>query len=274
LGKNTIFEITLLGADDAETIKSRFGKPGLKLYSRADYFVSLSAALSKSYSNTNLPDSKIIQIPHGVDPEVFYPITSEQKQILRKKLDLQPAEKIVTFVGGIVKRKGVDFLIDAWAKVSTSYQNAILLLIGPFLEPDFLLEMRRKTQKIGIQDKVRFVGRVDNVHEYLKSSDAFAFCSHAEGMPSALIEAISCGLPCVVLKIDGITDDVFTHRIDGLVVEDQNINEYAESLLEVLRNDDLACQLGNNARKKVLEKFSIESICDRYIELYQKLING
>ena len=272
-GAKTIFQMSLLGSDDPEAVKSRFGRLSLKLYALANAFISPSTAMSSSYHKMNLPAHKLFQIPYATDPDTFQPLGPEQKQVIRQKLGLPQQGKLVACVGGIIKRKGVDFLIDAWADVCKQYQGAHLLLIGPFLEADFLAEMKQRIQQNRIHNKVSFVGQVDNVHEYMGAADIFAFCAHREGLPNALIEAVSCGLPCVVLRMEGITDDIFTHGVDGIVVENRDVHEYAKALLEVLRDDALAHQLGIHARQTVLEKFSLDAVCDRYIELYQKLLS-
>ena len=274
LGRKTIFDMTRLESDDPEAVMTKYGPLALKLYSFADHITSPSTAMSTSYHNTHLPDWKLSQIPRGIDPDIFQPVEPKQKQILRRKLGLPQKGKIVVCVGAITKRKGTDFLIDVWAEICPQYQeDTHLLLIGPFSEPEFLAEVQQKIQQYQIQERVSFVGEVDNVREYLGASEIFVFCSDSEGLPNALIEAASCGLPCVVLRIDGITDDIITHGVDGIIVENREVNEYAEALLAVLRKDALAHQLGSHARRKVLEKFSIDAICDQYVELYQKLLS-
>lgn len=61
--------------------------------------------------------------------------------------------------------------------------------------------------------------------------------------------------------------------MDGIVVENRDVDEYANALLEVLRDDALAHRLSKPARQKVLKKFSLDAVCNRYIELYQQLIS-
>jgi glycosyltransferase involved in cell wall biosynthesis len=133
LGKKTVVEMILLGADDPETIaRRRFGKINLAIWKQVDRIASLSPALTESCRRMNVAPEKIVVIPVGVDVQRFSPLRNKMavKQ-LREKLGLPKQARLVVFVGGIVRRKGVDLLIDAWALVTEKEPDVHLICIGP-----------------------------------------------------------------------------------------------------------------------------------------------
>ena len=126
------------------------------------------------------------------------------------------------------------------------------------------------TAELGIRDKVSFLGRKDNVAEYLQCADILVMPSVSEGMSNALLEAMACGLAVIATNIAG-NNEVVAHLRNGVLIEPRNARQLAEALLYVLGDAELASRLGQEARKTVEEGYSLDQVVDQYMELYQSL---
>ena len=278
--KKTITQLVLLGADDPLTIarNHRFGRARLKLLSMQDRVLVISRAIAESYERAGLPGEKLVYIPQGVDTEVFRPAGPGEKDELRAKFGIGPFRKVVTFVGGVLKRKGVDILVHAWGKISRLHPDAVLLIVGPdsFGEDDvsrdqlmnFIDDIKAEVRERDLN--VRFVGRTDKVEEYLKCSDVFVLPSRKEGFGNVILEAMACGVPPVVSYMDGVSSETVKHGIDGLVVND--VSELAGAIDKLLGDAGLAGLMGTRARAKAVESFDLNKIADRYYGLYASLL--
>lgn len=240
-----------------------------RLLSSADVLVALTGEMRARLINHGFSDAKISIIPNGVDTDLYTPPLYEMKRSLREKLALPMEHKLAIFVGRLNPVKGLDTLIYAWRRVSRSMdRNDIrLLILGEGPEESFLKEL---TGQLGMEKKVVFLGRRDNVVKYLQSADVFVLPSLSEGLSNALLEAMACGLAVVATDIAG-NNEVVVHRKNGLLVPPRDPGTLAKTLLTVLQEEELAEELGEEARRTVEEGYSLEKITERYVELYASL---
>ena len=96
-----------------------------------------------------------------------------------------------------------------------------------------------------------------NVHKYLQASDYFVFPTENEAFGNSLLEAISCGLPCIATRVGGIVD-IINHNVNGLLVENGDEEQLYSANEHVLKDKKLAQRLGLEARKTAIEKFNID----------------
>ena len=278
-----MFEMTLLGVDDALTMlkaRHRFAQLRRRIFGRCDGYVAISPVLQKSYREADLPPSKIRLVPQGVDLRLFSP--SESKLALREALDL-PTDgggPVIVFVGSLIHRKGIDVLFRAWSEVSAVRPDAHLVLVGRNQFPADSGDARFLEEQLAqvpapAEPRVYQTGVCDDVNRWLQAADLFVFPSRREGFGSVMVEAMACGLPCVVTDLPGITDFIFGADGDrGLVVPQEDHTAFAAAVLEMLRNPERASEMGLAARDDVIRRFDIEQIAERYVSFYTDLIAG
>ncbi len=278
--KKTITQLVLLGADDPLTIARnyRYGQVRLKLFGMQDRILVISKAIAESYDRAGLPSEKLVYTPGGVDTEVFRPADPDEKDALKARFGIGSFRKVVTFVGGVIKRKGVDLLVQAWREIARLHSDAVLLIVGPdsFGEDDvngnqlmaFIDSMKAEVREHSLN--VRFVGRTDKVEDYLRCSDVFVLPSRKEGFGYVIIEAMACGVPPVISYMDGVSNETVKHGVDGLVIND--VYELAGSIDKLLSDAGYAKQMGASARKKAVEYFDLNRISQQYYDLYASLI--
>lgn len=276
--KKIIAKMTLVGSDDPISIEKRkLGLLQLKLISSLDRIISISAELTEIYKSSRLPNEKLVEIPNGVDTKKFSPISSLHKDSMRRMLGLPQEKVIVTFVGIIDKRKGVDLLVSAWGTISKKCEKCHLLLIGPktideneIVDENFVSNIEGELMSYS-HDNFRLMGHIPNVREYLQVSDIFVLPSRREGLPNTLLEAMSCGLPCVTTRALW-ANGVIEESTSGFLVDVGDIQSLAQVVIKLIRDYDSRVKVGKTARKKITKNFSIEQVLDRYIRLYEEVI--
>ncbi|MBI5787955.1 MAG: glycosyltransferase family 4 protein [Candidatus Schekmanbacteria bacterium] len=300
MGKKVVIKMTGLGFNDPESLRKvdKHHRVSLKLLTLTDRFIGTSGALCDAYRNSKLfSPNKLVQIPNGVDTALFSPISGpEAKQALRKKLGLPVQDKIITYVGGIRRAKGIDLLINNWEQLLEQLPDAALLLIGPFCpvcsgeisDPEFLDLLKRtiglrvgrscaSSELLLLSDtaqRVHFVGVQDNIRQYLQASDVFLFLSRQEGMPNAVLEAMAAGLPCVSLDIKEISGDILANPDVGITLPEAKADEWVKIVLDLLNNEEKRFKIGQAARQAVERKFTLMSVAEKHYKLYQELLEN
>jgi glycosyltransferase involved in cell wall biosynthesis len=235
-----------------------------------DCLVVSSRYMEQTLRRRGVP-TRIESIPHGVDLERFQPSRkpkpSRTPQIFNE-LGLEPGCEVVLFVGPIEERKGVDLLIQAWDRVAREHPRAYLLLVGPErARPDghegsFSGRLRSLLGSVEGAERVRFVGVVDNVEEYMRAADLFVFPSRREGMPNAVCEAFASGLPTVLAPFLGLSDE-FGRPGEQYVLAPHDGQQLGEVISVLLADPDRRARIGASARRWVEEHLDIEVSLNR-----------
>ncbi len=243
-----------------------------RLFRDADAFVTISAETHAEFLAAGLDRDRVHCIPHGVDAERFRPATPGERGALRARLGLPSDARIVTFTGRLLRGKGLEVLVDALAVLAARVPGVRLVLVGSGRGQALDVEdaLRAQVATGGQAERVVFAGRVENVPDWLRGSDAFAFPSLFEAMPLAVIEAAACALPCVASRVGGVPD-VIEDGVSGWLVKPGQRHELAGALEEVLTDPDGAAKRGAAARATVVERFGFARSVDRYRTLFEEL---
>jgi glycosyltransferase involved in cell wall biosynthesis len=238
----------------------------------ADAFVTISSRTRDEFLAAGLPAERVRYIPHGVDLERFRPATPEARRELRKRLGLAQESRLVTFTGRLLRGKGLEVLVEAFGALAAGEASLHLLLVGSGAGQALSVEdaLRDQVKARGLESRVTFTGRVDNVHDYLRASDLYAFPSFFEAMPLAVIEAAACGLPCVASRIGGI-EDILEDGKSGLLVQPGDAAGLAAAIGLLLADPARASALGTKARARVEARFDLEQNLQRYCSLFREL---
>ena len=200
------------------------------------------------------PRQAIDVIPNGIDTDKFRPVDrSEQSEDLR-----------IICVGRLIERKGVRELVDAFRQVIARVPAARLDLVGEGKLED---EMRARVAGYGLEHAVVLHGAVahDRLPQLLHRAAVFALPSHWEGMSNALAEGIACGLPVVVTDTGGTAELVDGN---GRVVPVKDVDALAAALIELLADDTLRRQMGEESRRIAL-RYSWQTMTASYVRLYE-----
>jgi glycosyltransferase involved in cell wall biosynthesis len=176
--------------------------------------------------------------------------------------------KRVIAVGRYVYQKGFDLLLQAWAIVEKQNQDWELAIYGQGERAPY--EQLIDTLKIN-RNRCHLYGPTDSIqHEYFKSS-VLAFSSRFEGFGMVLVEAMSCGLPVVSFDCPCGPKDIVTNHVDGLLVHNGNVRQFADSLLILLNNPEELLHLSKNAQEKS-KNYSLDVLALRWKRMFDTLM--
>ncbi len=181
----------------------------------------VSDAVRDSLLNTlRFPRRKTITIHNGVSISTFFPSSSNGAAI-RARLEIGPDEFLLVCAARLSEAKGIDILIEALNQVIRRGVSCKCMILGDGPLKGRLLE---QVDTAGISDYVFFEGFQKDVRPYLQAGSAFILTSHLEGLPLAVLEALSCGLPCIVTNVGGSAEAV-KHGVTGLVIPPASVEE-------------------------------------------------
>jgi glycosyltransferase involved in cell wall biosynthesis len=238
------------------------------LVKNMDRLVVVNMEGANEFKAVGFAADRITYLPNGTG------LPAEAKQNYEKVLR-------VLSVARLDRQKGIDILLNAWASILKHGRDLRLQILG---EGPLEYELKRLSMDLKIDNTVEFVGTVNNVDKYLRDSDLFVLPSRAEGLSNALLEAMSCGIPCISTAIGG-NSELFgwdaSRKIDmgeyvimkhGLLVNPDDIEGLSKAILCLLSNRETREAIGKEGRSIIEEKYSIDRIADKYIELYQELL--
>ncbi len=240
-------------------------KPFFKKYIRnADDVIALTSYGAKQARTVY--DRPIKIVPYGNEfpktvPSIEFPETDRSKRIL--------------FIGRLVERKGVKYLIQAMPKVLSKI-DAELTIVG---SGSILGELKKLANDIGVSEKVHFTGLIpaDEKERQYDNCDVFVlpacFDRHGdtEGQGVVLLEALSHGKPIVASAVGGITD-IIKNEKSGLLVPEKNPDALADALIRVLTNKNLYIKLSKNGYDFALKNFSLPAVGKSVVEIYETLL--
>jgi len=238
----------------------------------ADAFVAMSHAIAAECLAAGAAPERIVRLPHGVDTVRFAPASAGEKRMLRARQGLPEAGVIAAYTGRLLRGKGLDTLVDAFATVVAEEPRAHLLIVGSgegqtlSVEP----ELRESVRRQGLEGRVTFTGRVDDVAERLRASDLFVFPSEFEALGISLIEAAACGLPAVGARTGGIVD-VIEDGASGLLVPPRDVAALASAMRALLADPERRGEMGRHARRIARDRFDLEDNVSRYAALFREL---
>lgn len=177
------------------------------------------------------------------------------------KADL--SSKKVICVGKISIQKGQDLLAQVWAKVVEKFPDWELHNYGTLDES--LVKIEELPANMFLHPPVK-----DIAEKYLESS-IYVLSSRYEGFGMVLIEAMSFGIPCVAFDCNYGPSDIITNREDGILVEVGKVDQLAEQLILLIKNEELRNQMGRKAKENI-KRFSQDEILKTWDQLFKSII--
>ena len=155
------------------------------------------------------------------------------------------SENIIVAVGNLNPAKNHQMLIRAFQRIAAVDQEVRLVIYG---EGELRASLERLIEELSLQGRVLLPGSVTDVHARISNAKCFVHCSSYEGLPNALMEAMTLGLACISTNWNG-SDDLIQNGINGLIVPLSDWNALAAAILRVLTERDLADRLQEAARQ-------------------------
>lgn len=251
-------DITLVGQQKSYYKLVQFG------IMESDAVTSVSDYLKQLTIDEFKINRDIEVIPNFIDPVKFSPDTTIPDCCLKKKR----GEKIVVHISNFRPIKNIHIVIKAFNEMQKKVKCR-LALIGDGPE---ITTARVLSKELGIEDKVAFLSRVEQVELLLPFADLFILPSKLESFGLSILEAMSCGVPTISSNTGGIPE-VVEEGLTGFMFDPEDYESMAEKGVEILSNDTMAKEMGEKARESAINRFTQDKIVDDYENLYYRLLD-
>lgn len=218
------------------------------------------------------PADKVVTLYAPVDTTKFHPGGDDKS--FREELQIDPANPLVVMVGNLNPIKGHRFFIQAAREILHSLPDAHFAIVGQLLanRKDYADSLHVLSTSLGIQDRIHFAGRRDNIAAILASADVFVLPSISEACPIVVLEAMSMARPIVATSVGGVPEQI-RHQREGLLVESQSSNAISEAVLWCLQHQSEALSMGASARQRVQRIFDTSVVVRDHERLYKRLLS-
>ncbi len=246
---------------------------------RVNKFVCISNSIAREAVAAGIDSKKIEIIYNPVDASIFHPVGSAEKTQLRQSLGLPVDKKIILYVGRITKTKGADFLLKAWEDIHQMDPSYHLVIVGApdthdaeYQEMRSLYEASRQKYEDSATFSNGFILDEQRLAQYYQAADIFILPSPAEGLGNVLIEAMACGLSCVVSRQAQETSgvgDLIIPVYNGMVFDAYTPKALLDALTRIRK------EMGNSGFQRFNSmEFGIGEVADHYERIYRELLRG
>ncbi len=213
------------------------------------------------------PEASVQVIPNGVDIQIFHDRSSGNAlENARARLGLSSARNVIISISRLVKKNGLEYLVQSLKHLP----EAKLVLVGAGDQENHL---RTIADVIGVTDRVVFVGMVapERLPEYLAVADVFVRPSLSEGLGTAFLEAMACGVPVVGSPVGGIPE-FLTDGETGLFCIPTDPEDIAKKIERLCADTGLRSRIRERALTLVRERYDWKVIADQMRAVYNRII--
>lgn len=226
--------------------------------------ITCSKSLAQIYKDKLNKNFDYIQ--NGVDISKYEIISKEEKNKIRKELNLKENDLVYIYTGQFIERKNIPFLLEGFCETYKNNENVKLLMLG---DGPLLNDLKNKYKE---DSNIIFYGSVSNVGYYLNASDVYVSTSKSEGLPNGVLESLAASTPCILsdipqhIEIMEMSDDL------GFVYK-QNDKKDLCNCFNKIENSNLDI-LSKTSRKIAEDVFSAKSMSKKYQKEYKNLSLG
>ncbi|HLP87551.1 MAG TPA: glycosyltransferase family 4 protein [Nostocaceae cyanobacterium] len=225
---------------------------------KATRLIAVSKQTKLDWIQAGFAESKIDVVYNGINTEKFH--ICGQRAIIRKEWGISEDAEIISYVGRLDQEKGLEILLQGFAKLLKNGRNAKLLIAGKPLcqTEEYKKSLEQLVIKLEITNSVQFLNHLTNPVPLYQLSDVTVLCSlHSEPFGRCIVESMACGTPVVASRTGGITE-ILTQDFQGMLFEPGNIQDLVKTLNLVLdwRKSDPLISL--KFRQHVLDNFNVD----------------
>jgi len=236
-------------------------------YGRAQHLANSRACADFIAKRLWISPDKFTVIYNGLETEKFN--LPDRRKELFAGLNVPQDYKIVTMVGRLTEQKNYPMLIRVAQKTKQMNLPLHFVIAGTGDLLNSLIEMSRR---LGVDDRVHFIGVRNDIPQILAASDIFLFTTNFEGFPNALLEAMATGLPVITTNFSGV-DELVQNGITGRIVSRDDANAACDCLKSYIDKPATAKTVGFAGQSFVKERFAMQTMVEKIYTFYKSVLN-
>lgn len=176
------------------------------------------------------------------------------------------------FVGRLVRDKGINELVSAFARLQQEFTNCHLCLVGDF-EAELDPVTPETAEHIHKHPAIKFMGWQEDIRPFLAAADAFVFPSYREGFPNVILQAGAMRLPCIVTNINGC-NEIIENGKNGIIIPPHDSEYLYRTMREFVSSPRLVKQLASAARPRIVQRYDRRTLWEALRNVYQEQISN
>ena len=241
-----------------------------KLFKNAGGFHSVGDLETETYTRLGADTKKIYRVDHGILPENFQ--IKKRTGILEKNgIDIAKHSYLYN-VGRIDPKKGLELLLESFAKIVKNHENLFLVITGTGIKK-YVDEIKELSKKLKINNVVKFTGFIseDAKLELFESAKLHVVTSHSDVHTTTAIESLAMGIPVVITKASDFPE--LDEYKAGITV-DSDSNSVCDAVEELLNDEEKLKEYSKNAKKLIDEKFLLKNKIKEYENMFKEVIKN
>jgi mannosyltransferase len=232
----------------------------------------MDAVIATSDISASFLKQESVVVMHGVDTDAYAPPPDRAAAFAESKL---PGRYAIGCFGRVRAQKGSDVFVDAMCRLLPRYPDFTAVMVGAIVpeQQAFANELKRRIEAAGLQSRIVITGElaIEEVRRWYQRLTIYAFTSRNEGFGLTLIEAMAAGAALVAARA-GAAERVVDDGVTGVLTPPGDVDALAAALETLMRDPALAVAMGQRARARVEEKFSLDAEANAIADVYRRLI--
>lgn len=248
----------------------RYARP-TRWMNRATFGLNDAALAVSADCRSTMPpkvQARVKVLEHGIDADVVLR-SLDQRERVREELGIAADVIVIGTVANLREQKNYPLMLATAKRVLTDHANVVFLAVG---QGPLEASLNQLHDELRLGDRFRFLGFRSDATDVMAALDVFLLSSHHEGLPVALMEAMTLGLPIVSTAVGGIPEMV-TDDHEGRLVADGSERELTQALIEVIGDAALRSRYGALSRATALERFSAAAATAEIEAIYRELLD-
>lgn len=230
--------------------------------------VAISEAIAAVLREHGIDESRIEVIRSAVDTGRY--ASAPDREAFRNEFGIEPGTTVIAAAGQLIPRKGHRYLLQAVADLLPRHPDLRLIVFG---EGYLANQVRGQAAALGLGDVAQFAGFRDDLDDFLPCFDVFVHPALAEGLGVAALKASAAGLPVVAFDAGGLREAVVDGET-GLLVPAGDVGALRGALAGLLESAELRERMGAAGRKRMQNEFSIATMADKHVAMYEAIVSG
>ena len=235
---------------------------------RGSLIVPVSKSIGKVIRNSGVSHENIQVLLSGIAPkDGKHSLPSTETLAILNKVKGHP---VIGTVANLFPRKGLEYLVEATGNLKKIFPHIFLVIVGTG-DGEYERQLSAQVENLGLTEQILFAGFQDHPEFFISQFDVFVLPSVLEGLGIVLLEAMALGKPIVASKVGGIPE-IVQHEKTGLLVKPADVEDLFNGILTLCQDPDTCRQMGKEARRRVVECFSVERMMEHLYRLYDGVL--